>query len=94
MTDSPPSAALVPKGIAVIDGGGDPIARLIGDVLRGIAIRALINEVDREVKQRRRSFPKSVRAGALPQGLADERLAMMEIVLAILKRLDHLELAL
>jgi hypothetical protein len=44
----------------------------------------LIHEVERELKQRRRVYPRLVAANTLSVRLADEQVAKMEAVLAIL----------
>lgn len=51
----------------------------------------LIREVKRELKQRRHVYPRLVAARTLSQKLADEQIAKMEAVLAILQERDEAE---
>jgi hypothetical protein len=51
----------------------------------------LIREVTRELQQRRRVYPRLVEAHTLSQKLADEQIAMMEQILAILRERDESE---
>jgi hypothetical protein len=51
----------------------------------------LIREIRRELKQRERVYPRLVAQHTLSQQLADEQIAKMQAVLAILLKLDEAE---
>lgn len=51
-------------------------------------LAAQIREVEREIEMRRQVYPRRVAARAMTQALADRQIAVMEAVLATLRRVD------
>lgn len=50
-----------------------------------VPIEAQIKEVEREIAQRERVYPRWVEAGKMPKATADRQIATMRAVLATLK---------
>jgi hypothetical protein len=62
----------------------------MGDLFGGslpIPLEAQIKEVEREIAQRERVYPRWVEAGKLPRATADRQIAVMRAVLHTLKGL-------
>ena len=60
---------------------------LFNDLPRAVSLDRQMRAVEREIDMRRQVYPRRVADGKMSQQFADEELAIMEAVLATLKRI-------